>query len=276
MQPGAPSNKYYSDDGPPDVPPEQLESTPDAIPRAEPLHRFANRAYVVFGKQYQPRNTLGSFKETGIASWYGKKFHGQKTAIGETYDMFAMSAAHPTAPLPSYMRVTNLENGRSVVVRVNDRGPFLHDRVIDLSYAAAAKLGFARKGSARVEIELVDSATTSVLQPPTVASALAPLPPSEPVRPAPAFNFEPPVLSRADAGVYLQLAAFASDTNATAFVNQVAARVSDAVGVSPHIVSQDGWSRVRLGPFASRDAALATSSTLKQKLGIDGVLSIQQ
>jgi rare lipoprotein A len=249
-----------------------LEGTPDAIPRAEPLHRFANRAYVVFGKPYQPRTTLAPMKETGMASWYGKKFHGQKTAIGEIYDMFAMSAAHRTAPLPSYMRVTNLENGRSTVVRVNDRGPFLHDRVIDLSYAAAAKLGFARKGSARVEIELLDLASTSVLQPPTLAAALEP-----PLAPS-VLVFEPPVQTQANAspGIYLQLAAFGNENNALAFVNQVSARVSDAVGVTPQIVSRDGISRVRIGPFPSRDAATSAGSTLKQKLGIDGVLSVQQ
>src|SRR5512137_2979192 len=135
-KPGA-SAKYYKDDGPGANAPANLDSIPDAVPRAEPLHRFANRPYTVFGREYVPATTLRPYRERGIASWYGRKFHGEKTSTGEVYDMYAMTAAHPTLPIPSYARVTNPANGRSVVVRVNDRGPFLHDRVIDLSYAAA-------------------------------------------------------------------------------------------------------------------------------------------
>jgi rare lipoprotein A len=168
------------------------------------------------------------------------------------------------------MRVTNLENGRRTVVRVNDRGPFLHGRVIDLSFAAAAKLGFARKGSAQVEIELIDGGLSSPTQPPIVAAPL------EPPRPAPTLIFDPPVLSQSASGVYLQLAAFATENNALAFVNQVGTKVSDVLGLTPQIVSRDGLARVRIGPFSSRDGALAAGSTLKEKLGIDGVLFIQQ
>src|SRR5690606_17508564 len=133
--PARPASKrgggYYLDDGPGDdePAPEVLAATPDAVPRAEPLHRFANRPYTVLGKNYTPMKTRDSYRTTGIASWYGKKFHGQKTSSGEVYDMYAMTAAHPTLPIPSYARVTNPANGRSVVVRVNDRGPFLHNRI---------------------------------------------------------------------------------------------------------------------------------------------------
>ena len=144
---------YYQDDGPGRNPPANLDQIADATPRWEPLHRFANRPYTVLGRDYVPSTELKPYRERGTASWYGRKFHQQKTSMGETYDMYAMTAAHPTLPLPSYVRVTNLANGRSVVVRVNDRGPFLHDRIIDLSFAAAQKLGYANQGSARVEVE---------------------------------------------------------------------------------------------------------------------------
>ena len=154
---------YYKDDGPGDDIPDNLDELPDAEPRDEPLHRFANRPYVVFGKNYTPKTAVAAFNQKGIGSWYGKKFHGQKTSTGEAYDMFAMTAAHPTLPLPSYVRVTNVSNGRSVVVRVNDRGPFHADRVIDLSYAAAYRLGYVDNGSAQVEVvQIIPSDATNI------------------------------------------------------------------------------------------------------------------
>ncbi len=153
--PGARSGGYYLDDGPGAHPPVDLASIPDAVPQPEPLLPRAMRPYSVFGRQYTPMTQVEPFRERGIASWYGRRYHGQPTSSGERYDMYAMTAAHPTLPIPSYARVTNVANGRSVVVRVNDRGPFLHDRVIDLSYTAAAKLGYVEAGSAEVEVELV-------------------------------------------------------------------------------------------------------------------------
>ena len=155
---------YYKDDGPGDKPPAKLADIADAQPRAEPLHRYANRPYSVFGRQYVPLARSQGFRQRGLASWYGRRFHGHKTASGETYDMYAMSAAHPTLPIPSYVRVTHLASGRSVVVRVNDRGPFHASRIIDLSYAAAAKLGFVQAGSAEVEIEAIAPAQEVYLQ----------------------------------------------------------------------------------------------------------------
>src|SRR6185369_12353651 len=131
----SPSTRYYKDDGPGDSVPANLDRIPDAVPRLEPLHRFANRPYSVFGRDYVPAAELRPYRERGIASWYGRKFHGASTSIGEAYDMYAMTAAHPTLPLPSYAKVTHVASGKSVIVRVNDRGPFLHGRVIDLSYA---------------------------------------------------------------------------------------------------------------------------------------------
>ena len=146
---------YYKDDGPPERPAANLERVADAVPRAEPLHKFANRPYEALGKRYVPMTSLQPFKQRGLASWYGKRYHGRKTSSGETYDMYAMSAAHPTLPIPSYARVTNVANGRSVVVRINDRGPFKSERVIDVSYVAAHKLGFIQAGQARVEVEAI-------------------------------------------------------------------------------------------------------------------------
>jgi len=143
---------YYKDDGPGDRLPANVA---DAVPRAEPLHRFANRPYRAMGKEYVPMTRLQPFRQRGLASWYGKRYHGQKTSSGEIYDMYAMSAAHPTLPIPSYARVTNVANGRSVVVRINDRGPFHSARIIDVSYVAAYKLGFIQAGQAQVEVEAV-------------------------------------------------------------------------------------------------------------------------
>jgi rare lipoprotein A len=143
---------YYKDDGPGDRPP---TSVADAVPRAEPLHKFANRPYKAMGKEYVPLTSVQPFRQRGMASWYGKRYHGQKTSSGEIYDMYAMSAAHPTLPIPSYARVTNVSNGKSVVVRINDRGPFHSARVIDVSYAAAYKLGFIAAGAAQVEVEAI-------------------------------------------------------------------------------------------------------------------------
>jgi rare lipoprotein A len=124
----------------------------------ELLHPRANRPYRVMGGDYRPMTQRAPFRQRGTASWYGRKFHGQPTSIGERYDMYGMTAAHPTFPIPSFARVTHLGNGRSVVVRVNDRGPFLHGRTIDLSYLAAHKLGYIEQGQAEVEVELLDPA----------------------------------------------------------------------------------------------------------------------
>ena len=146
---------YYKDDGPGTRSPSSLASIPDATPRAEPLHKFANRPYEALGKRYVPMTSVQPFRQSGLASWYGKRFHGQKTASGETYDMYAMTAAHPTLPIPSYARVTSVKTGRQVVVRINDRGPFHGGRVIDLSYAAAYRLGFVDSGSGEVELQSI-------------------------------------------------------------------------------------------------------------------------
>lgn len=145
---------YYKDDGPGDNPPMDLESIVDPIPVLEAFSRSGNKPYVVFGKTYTPiTDSTTPFKQRGVASWYGKKFHGQKTSSGELYDMYKITAAHPTLPIPSYARVTNVDNGKQIIVRINDRGPFHSTRIIDLSYTAALKLGYLGKGSSVMEVE---------------------------------------------------------------------------------------------------------------------------
>lgn len=148
--------KYFENDGPPSTVSAWRASSADkTMIRLEPANKFANRPYTVMGQHFTPMTGDKPFTQTGVASWYGKQFHGKKTAIGEKYDMYAMTAAHPTMELPSYARVTNLSNGHSVIVRVNDRGPFIGNRAIDMSYAAAVKLGYQKKGTTRVRIERI-------------------------------------------------------------------------------------------------------------------------
>lgn len=149
-----PVARVWATDGPPDYIPPGLEHLPEPVPRVEPRSALGNPpTYKVFGKTYQTWDSAAGYYATGLASWYGRKFHGRKTSSGEPYDMLQLTAAHRSLPIPSYVRVTNLDNGRSTMVRVNDRGPFHNDRIIDLSFAAAYKLGFANHGTARVRIE---------------------------------------------------------------------------------------------------------------------------
>jgi rare lipoprotein A len=269
--PAAPESKYYKDDGPGESAPAGLDALPDAVPRIEALHRFANRPYTVFGREYVPATSLRPYKERGIASWYGRKFHGEKTSTGEIYDMYAMTAAHPTLPLPSYARVTSVATGKSVVVRVNDRGPFLHNRVIDLSYAAATRIGIAQKGSGEVEVEAIIP-----IEPATVAIA-APLSPvtTAPVATAPAGApaAEPtasvPVAS-AEGGYVVQLGAFASYANAENFVARLASPIAQ-VGVEAKVRQVSGLFRVYVGPYVSRDDAKRTADRLRDALGLDAM-----
>jgi rare lipoprotein A len=145
---------YYKDDGPGDNIPEGLENTVDPIPTLENYSRSGNKPYVVFGKTYTPiADSTTPFVQRGVGSWYGKKFHGQKTSSGELYDMYKITAAHPILPIPSYARVTNISNGKQIIVRINDRGPFHASRIIDLSYTAALKLDVIGKGSSQIEVE---------------------------------------------------------------------------------------------------------------------------
>jgi len=151
-----------------------LDRIADARPRSEPLNRGANSPYTALGRKYVPYQSLTPYRQRGVATWYGRKFHGKPTSSGERYDMYAMTAAHTLLPIPSYVRVTNLSNGRSIVVRVNDRGPFHPERIIDLSYAAAYKLGFVNAGSVRVEVEaILPRSSAAAREPPALESMAA-------------------------------------------------------------------------------------------------------
>jgi rare lipoprotein A len=252
---------YYLDDGPGDAPPADLAFLPDAEPRAEPLHRFANNPYVVFGRSYTPERELRPLRMRGVGSWYGRKFHGQKTASGEIYDMYAMTAAHPTLPIPSYARVTNLANGRSVVVRVNDRGPFLHERVIDLSYAAAWKLGYAEQGSATVEVE------TIVVDRTLLAAAPSQWPERPAAKPAPAPPASGMPLETEPTGVFIQLGAFSARENAENFRARLALEAA-ALDRPAEVYRRDGFFRLHVGPYRSRAEAAAAAAQLRELLDV--------
>jgi rare lipoprotein A len=255
---------YYKDDGPGDTPPANLDAIPDPVPRAEPLHRFANRPYSVFGREYVPATSLRPYKERGVASWYGRKFHGEKTSTGEVYDMYAMTAAHPTLPLPSYARVTNVATGKSVIVRVNDRGPFLHNRVIDLSYAAAHRVGIAQKGSGEVEVEAILPGTATML-------AAAPLPPlAAPATAAGVATVPSPVVPiavpGAATGFAVQMGAFSSYANAQNFLEHVQNQMAVAQ-VEAKVRQVDGLFKVYVGPYDDRDEARRVAQRLESAFG---------
>src|SRR5690606_4872643 len=270
---------YYQDDGPGAHPPSDLDSIPDAIPRLEPLAGGANRPYSVFGKRYVPvADQDHAYKQRGIASWYGKKFHGRRTSIGEVYDMYAMTAAHPTLPLPSYARVTSSINGRTVVVRINDRGPFHGGRIIDLSYAAAHKLGIIEPGSGEVVVERIlpgeirlaqerSAGVASAASAQTVADA-PPLAATEVVvaELAPA---SPGSGADAASGVYLQVGAFSQPANAQTLMQQVNAQLDVAAETPPARVQQaGGLYRVRIGPYTDRATALGAARQVADRTGI--------
>ncbi len=257
---------YLAGDGPGADAPANLDSIPDAVPRAEPLHRYANRPYSALGKTYTPLATPGNYKERGTASWYGKKFHGQRTSIGDTYDMYGMSAAHPTLPVPSYARVTNLANGKSVVVRVNDRGPFLHDRIMDLSYAAAHKLGYVNQGSAEVEVE---SLTGEGNAPVAAAAAVVK------VETVAATTVMPLGLPDKTGKVFLQLGAFRERMGAQSFLARMRSELGDT-GKDIVLQEKRGLIRVHIGPYNSADEARRAANTLASRLGFKPFVSQRQ
>ena len=286
---------YYMDDGPEANPPANLDAVPDAVPRIEPLARGPNNPYTIFGQRYVPDTSGQPYRAQGPASWYGKKYHGKPTSNGERYDMYGMTAAHPTLPIPSYVRVTRVANGKTVVLRINDRGPFLGGRVIDLSYVAAHKLGVLSPGSAEVIVErimpqqiangtaLAASAPAAAPSPP-VAATPAPLPP--PVTPAPAAPSPavagPSVATlplsavpassatpAAAGSVYLQLGAFSDPARAQAIAARAAAQVPTQAGVSVNVeLGAGNLHRVRVGPFASTEAATQAAGPLETALGV--------
>lgn len=258
---------YYLDDGPGANPPANIDSIPDAVPRPEPIRASTSQPYVVMGRSYTPMTRHEPYKACGIASWYGRRYHGKPTSLGETYDMYAMTAAHNTLPIPSYARVTNLANGRTVVVRINDRGPFVHDRLIDLSYTAAHKLGVLAGGSARVEVETIIAGRAGA----TVASAPCDPAPSvpEPDSPVPAATAPAAriPLTAETTGFYLQLGAFGSKHNAENFLARMKAQMA-GMADGLHVYTRDGLFRVHAGPYASDAEARRAADRIAQALGV--------
>lgn len=261
---------FYLDDGPLDHSID-LAAIPDAVPRAEPPHRFANRPYSVLGRDYVPLQAAAGYRQRGTASWYGRRYHGQKTSSGEVYDMFGMTAAHPTLPIPSYVRVTRVnagpDSGRSVVVRVNDRGPFLHDRLIDLSYAAAWKLGIVDNGSGTVVVESVLPGVPAPVPPAGADLAAAPLPPLVPEE-----NKAVVLEDLQDrSGHFLQLGAFASRDNAESLKAKLYRDLGE-LGAKLVVRSSGSLHRLQLGPWADVAEARRVAEQLKIAFDLPSVL----
>ena len=235
---------FYLDDGPPAVSSADLAAIPDAAPRAEPILAARNRPYSALGQNFSPMTELRPYRRRGLASWYGRRYHGRKTSLGETYDMFKMTAAHPTLPLPSYARVTRVDApDKTVVVRVNDRGPFLRGRIIDLSYAAAAKLGIVKNGVGAVEVEL--------LLPPFADDSPRP-------SVAPAADAPPPVVAPAASAALpaLQLAAL-SDPDSARRLRDLAAEhlLARAIDNPVRIDVENGFFKIRVVGYPDRATA---------------------
>lgn len=265
---------YYQNDGPPERPPAELDDAADAVPRVEPLHPRANRPYTALGRSYTPLTADVPFQQRGTASWYGKQFHGNRTASGEIYDMYAMTAAHPTLPIPSYVRVTNPRNGRSVIVRVNDRGPFKDGRVIDLSYGAATRLGLVTQGVGEVEVERLTFTQIAAgdwtrgagagPREATTATAAA----DRPAAPA-----GPAAAASGSARWSVQVGAFAQQTAA----EDLAARIAAVLGFTDNDLAEnqrdtrierDGsLFRVLVGVVPDRPSATALAQQLERLLG---------
>jgi rare lipoprotein A len=216
----------------------------EPTPRAEPKSRYGNRSpYKVLGKKYFVMDSAQNYKERGIASWYGTKFHGRATSSSEIYDMCQFSAAHKTLPIPSYVRVTRLDTGQSVIVRVNDRGPFHAGRIIDLSFAAATKLGINKMGTAKVEVETISDFDAI----------------SEPSQ----------VLQAASNKNYLQIASFSNEDNAKALLERLQRASIDEVFIQKHFLGDDFVWRVRLGPF--NEAKIQKTQDKLAEMGLKGV-----
>ena len=254
--PGPASGKggYYLDDGPGEAVPPNLDAIPDAVPRAEPLHVPAMKPYTALGRSFTPMTQLGPYKARGTASWYGRRYHGKPSSTGERYDMYAMTAAHPTLPLPSYVRVTSVANSRSVVVRVNDRGPFRADRLIDLSYVAAHRLGLLANGSGTVDVEAILPDASAV----PAAAAKAGIDAPAAADPVP---IDPPA-----AGMYLQFGAFSDPTLAEDFARRLRADVPD-LGKPLALFTGNGLFRIQAGPYPDRETARRESDRLAARLG---------
>ena len=268
---------YFEDDGPHKEVPVDIANIPDAVPRWEPVDPSRSRAYIVLGRKYHPLTDATNYRETGVASWYGRKFHGRRTALGEVYDMYEMTAAHKTLPLPSYVQVRNLENNKTVVVRVNDRGPFLHKRLIDLSYAAAYKLDMLKTGTANVEVV----ALTPGKQPPP-ANNVVQVAPVEAVasdeiiaEPLSASGAETKAVATTTAGVastavgngksiFIQVGAFCEAGNAEKLRSRLEQAGFRPVLVLPVQKEDQQLYRVRIGPLDSAEQGHTVSQRLTE------------
>ncbi|PPD57231.1 MAG: septal ring lytic transglycosylase RlpA family lipoprotein [Methylotenera sp.] len=262
------SGGYYLDDGPGDNPPKDIDSIPNAIPKNEPYLARTTKPYKALGATYTPMTTWQPYKERGVASWYGKRYHGRKTASGEVYDMYSMSAAHTTLPLPSYVKVTNPANGRFVIVRVNDRGPFKSNRIIDLSYAAAYQLRFASIGSTLVEIEAIDpNNTASYAQ--AAPAKVADLPKMQAIPTTPAnnnFTIAPQY--------FVQVGAFKNEVNAQALAKRVQS-LDIAPNAGINTVYNDNLHRLKLGPYENKSEAEKIVSELRKLLNLRAIITNQ-
>ncbi|MCW7540016.1 septal ring lytic transglycosylase RlpA family protein [Aquabacterium sp. A7-Y] len=298
-------------DGPGPAPAGEARDTPDAEPRVEPLARGANRPYTVMGRDYVPVLGDKSYRQRGIASWYGRKFHGRRTSSGEVYDMYAMTAAHPTLPIPSYARVRHLGSGREVVVRINDRGPFHGNRIIDLSYAAARKLGIVLRGSAEVEVErltndeiragtwrrgspaaadtrVARSGADAPAQPATDPEPAVPtaVPVPTPSSPPAAVPETPPAAEAAVAvpvaetraapaaaqGYWVQLGAFRQREGAEHFQRRVSGEL-DWLGPLLAVIEDAPLFRLQAGPYATRGEAATAALRLRDALQLVPVIT---
>lgn len=245
-------------DGPPRQP-RDVSGVTDAVPKAEPLSELGNHSpYVVLGKTYRILPNASGYQATGLASWYGTKFQGRPTSSGQPYDMYQMTAAHRTLPIPSYVEVKNLDNGRAVVVKVNDRGPFREDRIIDLSWAAAVRLGFVHKGVARVRLAVIDPSPPARVPPAharPVAQVSAPAPGSE-------------GHGLAGERLFLQAGAFSNATAAATFSDALRRVVGDRVRIV-RFPAQDGLHRVRVGPLDDmQEATRLQERIINSDLGV--------
>lgn len=258
---------YYQDDGPPDQVPAGLIYTPDAVPKIEPYLRGPSKPYTVMEQTFVPITDSRPFVQRGSGSWYGRKYHGHKTASGEPYDMFAMTAAHPILPIPSYARVTNVRNRKQVIVRINDRGPFLASRIIDLSYVAALKLDILRGGSAELEVERLlpdEIARLQAAKPANSGAASIQLTAEDPISAvlsaSPAAD---PATQAMAPAFYLQLGAYSEESNARSMHEKLMAAWPGHL--PPLVIVQQGsWYRLHSGPFASRGLATDAARELQR------------
>lgn len=252
---------YYLDDGPGDHPPENIDAIPDATPKVEPFNARANQPYIALDNKYTPMTSFYPYKERGIASWYGKRYHGKKTSIGEYYDMYSMTGAHTILPIPCYVRVTNTENGKSVIVRINDRGPFKKDRLIDLSFAAAYKLRLSDKGSGPVEVELIDPRQFNALK--KTSDVITEKIKEKEVIPTQVKSEE----NNTNEPLYIQAGAFKNEKNADLLLKQLTDMRLENTPPFKKQFSEDLF-HVVIGPFNSKDEANNIADLIKSKIKI--------